>query len=77
MQASIHIFHDPEIVTNIQANATTVTVQGITGDRVRVTMEATIEQIGLTGYYRLTANIISYQKLKDSHNVHNKNDTDM
>ena len=75
----IHIFHDPKIVTNVQASTNPVTVQGITGDRVRVTKEATIEQIGLSGYYssNMTANIISYHMLKDTHNVHYDNDTDM
>jgi hypothetical protein len=70
-QASIHIFHDPSIVTDVRSSDSPVTVQGITGDRVRVTMEGTIQEIGLRGYYspNMTANIISYHKLKDTHAV--------
>lgn len=77
-QASIHIFHDPSIVTNVRSSDSPVTVQGITGDRVRVTMEGTIQEIGLRGYYspNMTANIISYHKLKDTHAVQYDEKTD-
>ena len=78
-QASIHLLHDPSVVTDIHTSATPITVQGITGERMRVTMEATIKDIGLRGYYctNTTANIISYHKLKDTHDVHYDNETDM
>ena len=77
-QASIHIFHDPSIVTDVRSSDSPVTVQGITGDRVRVTMEGTIQEIGLRGYYspNMTANIISYRKLKDTHAVQYDEETD-
>ena len=77
-QASIHIFHDPNIVSDVRSSDSPVTVQGITGDRVRVTMEGTIREIGLRGYYspNMTANIISYHKLKDTHAVQYDEETD-
>ena len=51
--------------------STPVTIQGITGDRVRVTQEGTIQHVGIKGYYspNMTANIISYNKLKETHNI--------
>ena len=38
-QASIHLLHDPAVVTDIHTTTTPITVQGITGDRIRVTLE--------------------------------------
>lgn len=77
--ASIHIFHDPSIVTDVRLSDSPVTVQGITGDRVRVTMEGSIQKISLRGYYSLNmiANIIIYHKLNDTHAVQYDEKTDM
>ena len=71
-QASIHIFRNPAITTDIETTSTPVTIQGITGDRVRVTQEGTIHDVGIKGYYspNMAANIISYNKLKETHNIH-------
>ena len=70
-QASIHIFRNPSITTDIETTSTPVTIQGITGDRVRVTQEGTIQHVGIKGYYspNMAANIISYNKLKETHNI--------
>jgi hypothetical protein len=48
-----------------------VMIQGITGDRVRVEKQATIKGLNITGYYspEMAANIISYYKLKETHDV--------
>ena len=77
-QSSIHLLHSPAIAMNIQDTASPVTVQGITGNRVRITQEATIKDIGIQGYYspRMTANIISYHKLRETHSVYYHENTD-
>ena len=68
-QASIHILHSPAITTDIRVTDSPVTVQGITGDKVRITTEGTIRDLSIKGYYSplMTANIISYQKLRETH----------
>lgn len=68
-QASIHILHSPAITTDIRVTDSPVTVQDITGDRVRITTEGTIRDLSIKGYYipLMTANIISYQKLRETH----------
>ena len=70
-QASIHILHSPAITTDIRVTDSPVTVQGITGDRVRITKEGTIRDLSIKGYYSplMTANIISYQKLRETHAI--------
>ena len=77
-QSSIHLLHSPAIAINIQDTESPVTVQGITGNRVRITQEATIKDIGIQGYYspRMTANIISYHKVRETHSVYYYEDTD-
>ena len=46
-QASIHIFRNSAITTDVQTTPTPVTTQGITGDRVRVTEEGIIHDVGI------------------------------
>ena len=77
-QSSIHIVHSPTIAVNIHDTHLPVTIQGITGDRVRISQEATIRDIGIQGYYspHMSANIISYHKLKETHTVHYNEETD-
>ena len=55
-----------------------MTVQDITINRVRITQEATIKDICIQGYYsqRMTANIISYHKLRETHSVYYNENTD-
>lgn len=71
-QASIHISRNPAITTDIQTTSTPVTIQGITGDRVRITEEGTIQDVGIKGHYspNMAANIISYSKLKETHTIY-------
>ena len=78
-QASAHIFCSIEAVSDIRNADKPVTVQGITGDRVKVTMEGDIKEIGLRGYFSqsMSANIISYSKLKETHDIRYDKDTDM
>lgn len=78
-RASIHIFHDRSIVSDIQPSPSPVTVQGIMVDRVRVTMEGTIQEIGLHGYDSsdITANIINYHKLKETYTIQYDEETHM
>ena len=78
-QASVHIFCSIEAVSDIRNADKPVTIQGITGDRVRVTMEGDIKEIGLRGYFSqsMSANIVSYSKLKETHDIRCDKDTDM
>ena len=77
-QSGIHLLQGPAIAIDIQNSQSPVTIQGITGNRVRITEEATIKDIGIKGYYspRMSANIISYSKLKETHSVYYDEDTD-
>jgi hypothetical protein len=70
-QASVHIISSPTIASQIMDTELPVMIQGITGDRVRVKKQATIKSLNITGYYspEMKANIISYYKLKEMHNV--------
>ena len=77
-QSGIHLLHSPALAIDIQDSPLPVAIQGITGNRVRITEEATIKDIGIKGYYspRMSANIISYSKLKETHTVYYDEDTD-
>ena len=77
-QSSIHIIRSPAMAVNIHDTSFPVTIQGITGDRVRILQEATIKDIGIQGYYSpfMSANIISYHKLKETHSVQYDEETD-
>ena len=78
-QSSIHIIRSPSIALNIHDTHFPVTIQGITGDRVKISQEATIKDIGVQGYYSpyiMSANILSYHKLKETHSVHYDENTD-
>ena len=71
-QMSIHLFRNPALTRDIQKTLTPVTVQRITGDRVRITGEGTVHDIGIRAYYspQMAANIISYDKLKETHEIY-------
>ena len=70
-QASVHIISSSTIASQIMDTEVHVMIQGITGDRVRVEKQATIKGLNITGYYspEMAANIISYYKLKEMHDV--------
>ena len=78
-QASIHLISNPDLLSNVQPSMTPVTVQGITGDKMRVTLEGQIRDIGISAYHspHISANILSYHKLQETHRVlyDNKEDT--
>ena len=76
-QSGIHLLHSPALAIDIQDSLSPVTIQGITGNRVRIIEKATIKDIGIKGYYspRMSANIISYSKLKEKHSVYYDEDT--
>ena len=78
-QASVHIISSPTIASDIIDAKVPVIIQGITGDRLRVSKEATITDMGLKGYYssEMAANIISYNKLRETHNVYYNDDLDI
>ena len=71
-QASIHLVSNPELLIDITPSATPIVVQGITGERVKVTSEGYIQDIGVTAYFgpRMAANILSYHKLQETHHIH-------
>ena len=78
-QSGIYLLHSPALAIHIQDILSPVTIQEITGNRVRIREEATIKDIGIEGYCspRMSANIISYSKLKETHSVHYDEDTDI
>lgn len=78
-QSAIHLVSDPHLLFDVQETAQPIIVQGITGDRVTVTSEGMIDKIGITAYHTtdVTANILSYHKLQETHTVtyHEREDT--
>ena len=78
-QSGIYLLHSPALAIHIQDILSPVTIQEITGNRVRIREEATIKDIGIKGYCspRMSANIISYSKLKETHSVYYDEDTDI
>ena len=68
-QSSIHLVSNSALLTDITDSTSPVTVQGITGDKVKVTLEGYIKDIGVTAYFGLhmAANILSYHKLQGTH----------
>ena len=77
-QSSIHVFRNRTILSDVHTADNLIIVQGITGDRVRVHMAATVTDIGLTCYFspHMSANIISYSKLLDTHVIQYNSHTD-
>jgi Zinc knuckle len=77
-QSGIHLIRSQVLALDIHSSSSPVTIQGITGDRVRVSKEATIKDIGIKAYYspHMSANIISYHKLRETHSVHYNEDSD-
>ena len=77
-QSSIHIFRNRSIVSEMHTADNLIIVQGITGDRVKVHMAATVTDIGLKCYFspHMSANIISYHKLLETHVIQYNSHTD-
>ena len=71
-QASVHLMSNSELLSDVNDTCNPITVQGITGDRTKVTSEGIIHQLGITAYYNpsMAANILSYHKLQDTHRLH-------
>lgn len=67
----IHLVSNPAILVDIRETFIPITVQGITGDRTKVTLEGTIQGLGITAYHdtKVATNILSYHKLQESHQV--------
>ena len=70
-QSGIHLISNSELLVDISDSVHPITVQGITGDRTRVTAEGTIKSLGTIAYYNpnVAANILSYHKLQETHHV--------
>lgn len=70
-QQAIHLFSDCDLLRDIQDAVQPIIVQGIAGDRVTVDSEGLIDKLGITAYYntQVAANILSYHKLQESHDV--------
>lgn len=77
-QSGIHLLHSPALAIDIQDSLSPVTIQEITGNRFRIAEEATMQDIDIKGYYSpcMSANIIRYSKLKETHSVYYDEDTD-
>jgi hypothetical protein len=70
-QSAIHLVRDEDILGNITRAAKPIIVQGITGPTIHIDLEGTIDKLGVTAYYnpKVSANILSYHKLQESHIV--------
>ena len=70
-QASIHLISNPDLLVDVTTSPNPITVQGITGDRIKVTSMGRIKTIGIDAYHDITvaANMLSYQKLLQTHSV--------
>ena len=71
-QSSIHLVSNSALLTDITDSTSPVTIQGITGDKVRVTLEGYIKDIGVTAYFgpHMAANILSYHSLQETHYIY-------
>lgn len=71
-QSSIHLVSNPELLSDVNHTARPVVVQGITGDRIKVTLEGVNNDIGVHAYFspNTAANILSYHKLQETHKIH-------
>ena len=70
-QSGIHLISNSQLLVEISDTLQPITVQGITGDRTKVTAEGTIQSLGIVAYFdpNVAANILSYHKLQETHHV--------
>ena len=70
-QFSIHFVSNSALLTNVTDSTSPVTVQGITGDKIKVDLEGYIKDIGVPAYFNphMAANILSYHKLQETHRI--------
>jgi hypothetical protein len=71
-QSSVHLITNSDLLMKISTSLSPILVQGITGDKLPVTLQGQIRDIGITSYYGplMAANILSYFKLQETHCVH-------
>ena len=62
---------NPDLLVDVTTSLNPITVKGITGDRIKVTSMGRMKTIGIDAYHDTTvaANILSYQKLLQTHSV--------
>jgi hypothetical protein len=77
-QSSVHLISNSDLLMKITTSLSPILVQGITGDRLPVTLQGQIRDIGITSYYgpHMAANILSYSKLQETHCVHHDQTND-
>ena len=68
-QASIHLVSNKALLSDISPTHKPITVQGITQNKIQVTLEGKLSDLGVQSYFcpGIAANIISYSKLKETH----------
>ena len=68
-QSAIHLISDLDLLTEVGKSTQPITVQGITGDKITVISEGTINKLGIKAYHsnEVAANILGYHKLQESH----------
>ena len=68
-QASVHIVCNADLLTSIDMCEAPIYIQGITRDRIKVTQQGILRQIGAPSYFSplTAANILSYSLLKSTH----------
>jgi hypothetical protein len=70
-QSAIHLVCNGSLLAGITQSTSPITVQGITKDRIRVTQEGFMSDVGVHAYCceDIAANILSYHKLQETHHV--------
>jgi hypothetical protein len=70
-QSATHLICNEALYTEMTQSTSPITVQGITTDRIRVTHEGFMTDVGVQVYYcaDIAANILSYHKLQETHHV--------
>jgi Reverse transcriptase (RNA-dependent DNA polymerase) len=70
-QSAVHLISNEALMTDITTTLSPIVVQGITKDKLPVTLEGYVPDIGVTSYFgpNMAANILSYHKLQQTHRV--------
>jgi Zinc knuckle len=68
-QASIHIISNADLLYSVGESTSYLRVQGITNDVTCVSLQGTLKHLHINAYHSLAAaaNILSYSKLKETH----------
>ena len=70
-QSAVHLISNEALMTDITTTLSPIVVQGITKDKLPVTLEGYVPGNGVTSYFgpNMAANMLSYHKLQQTHRV--------